>query len=97
MAGKKGLWSEEEDEYLMQYIGIGAEFIASHDLGRPKKSGPARMAKLVETGAAENFALAMMHLNLYRVQVGRDRSKFGSALLEGEVANWEAKALAWAQ
>lgn len=97
MAAKKGPWSEEDDAFLMRYIGIGAEFISRHDLGRPEKAGGARMAKLVETGAAESFALAMMHLSRYRVQVGRDRSEFGRELLEGEAADWEAKALAWAR
>ena len=48
-------WTREEDKFLMTYWGIGPDFIASHDLGRPHGAGSRRMAKLKKSGALEFF------------------------------------------
>jgi hypothetical protein len=49
-------WTAEEDGFLLTYHGVGADFVASHDLGRPDGAGERRLKKLTESGARVAFA-----------------------------------------
>jgi hypothetical protein len=49
-------WTPDEDAFLLRWHGIGADFVASHDLGRPDGAGSRRLAKLLKSGAALKFA-----------------------------------------
>lgn len=96
-ADKKGAWTEGEDEFLLRWSHIGVDFVGPHDLGRSEKSSRDRLAKLVSSGAAENFARAWLAIARYRILVGRDRSRIVKDLLDEEAAMWERKAMEWSQ
>lgn len=48
-------WSVSEDSFLLDYHGVGADFIASHDLGRPNGAGSRRLRFLSASGAREAY------------------------------------------
>lgn len=64
-------WTREEDEILLRYHGVGADFVATHDLGRPSGSGSRRMAHLTKSGARFHFAAMMLQDIEFEVAAGR--------------------------
>lgn len=86
-------WTYEEDAFLLEYHGaVDANFIASHDLGRPHGAGAKRLKKLQEAGA--ELAYAKMRLAQTRFDVARGSSLFDPdfeiARLEDQVSRLQA-------
>ena len=49
-------WSLDDDRFLVRYHAIGADYVASHDLGfKSKGAGTARIAKLKEAGVFDKI------------------------------------------
>jgi len=94
-AVKKGLWTDDEDAFLLTWEGIGADFVASHDLGRADGAGTARMRKLIASGAAEKFAQAQKLICEYRLLAGLCRSAFAQEATQDDAEQWEEKAGRW--
>ena len=88
-------WTEKEDALLMLNEGIGPDFVARHDLGRPDGAGSARLKKLIASGAAHEFARAMLHLENYRLLSGTVRSRFGKEFASDAADDWAEKAGRW--
>ena len=55
-------WTRDEDEFLLFYHiclgpdGTGADFVASHDLGKPDGEGSKRLNELTQSGERAEFA-----------------------------------------
>ena len=88
-------WTEDEDSFLLTYCGIGADFIASHDLGRPDGAGGRRLSKLISTGAAEHFAIAMKNLGIYRQKAGHIQGRISDEINESSIEDWVNKSIEW--
>ena len=67
---KNTRWTQDEDEFLLRYHGVGADFVASHDLGRPDGAGERRLAKLTKTGARHYHAQMQLARLEYEVRAG---------------------------
>lgn len=60
-------WTIKDDQFLAEYHEVGADFIASHDLGFADGAGTKRIAKLKEAGVWEKLIAhreALTELNL---------------------------------
>lgn len=64
-------WTREEDEMILRYHGVGADFVATHDLGRPSGAGSRRLAHLTKSGARFHFAAMMLQYIEFEVATGR--------------------------
>ena len=64
-------YTHEEDFFLVQYgPALGFNFVARHDLGRPKGSGMRRAKVLIETGAALAYCQAQVAMCRYHNAIG---------------------------
>ena len=95
MSAKKGPWSEADDAFLLEFHGVGANFVASHDLGRADGAGEARLKKLIDTGAAHEFACAMAHMNRFRELAGHARASFATEVCRDAQTRWSGHASQW--
>ena len=77
-------WTAEEDEFLLTYHGVGADFVASHDLGRPHGAGERRLKKLTESGARVAFAKMVLAQGEFNLLAGREGWAYA-----GEMLRWE--------
>lgn len=60
-------WTMKDDQFLAEFHEIGADFIASHDLGFADGAGEKRITKLKEAGVWEKIIAhreALTELNL---------------------------------
>ena len=66
MSGKR--WNPNDDEMLLAYHdAAGANFIASHDLGRPHGAGARRLRQLDKSGATLAYIdRELMHVDFMR-------------------------------
>ncbi len=54
-------WTSDDDAFLLRWHeAAGADFVASHDLGRPDGAGSRRIRVLDRSGASVLFAHAML-------------------------------------
>ena len=84
--GKK--WTQKEDEFLLFYhSAIDADYIASHDLGRPHGAGSKRLKKLTKSGARLAFAQMKFHEIEFNMLAGRE--PIGSEDTEDQLRRWE--------
>ena len=69
-------WVQDEDEFLLCHHGMGADFIAFHDLGRPPntKAGTRRLQHLTKTGARSAYARMMLANIDFQVRAGHASS-----------------------
>lgn len=79
-------WTAEEDAFLLTYHKIpgGADFVASHDLGRPHGAGSRRLKKLTESGARLAFEEAQLLWLRFEIAAGRPPH-----FVEEEIERWE--------
>lgn len=67
-------WTAEEDEMLLRHHhAVGADFVATHDLGRPEGAGSRRLKFLTDTGARAAFIRAMIEIARFDILAGRGR------------------------
>lgn len=48
-------WTHKDDLFLVRFHEVGADYVASHDLGFAKGAGSKRLAKLKETGVFDKI------------------------------------------
>lgn len=77
-------WSHEEDAFLLRWHPIGANFIASHDLGRPNGAGARRLKQLTESGARKAYARMILAKANFEALAGRHVCK-------DEIDHWETE------
>lgn len=78
-------WTHDEDAFLLTwYRAAGADYIASHNLGRPNGAGSRRMAALTKSGARLHFARMMLCKIEFESAAGREPSD-----VKAEMAKWE--------
>lgn len=68
-------WTVADDAFLLTWhMAVGADFVASHDLGRPEGSGSKRLKVLTASGARTAFAEMMIHCTEFNRLAGRKSS-----------------------
>jgi hypothetical protein len=87
-----GRWTYEEDEFLLRWHNVGADFVAYHDLNRAMGAGSRRMEKLTKSGARKLFAEMKLKQIEFEEAVGRHRAKFSCITGEHEKEYWRKEA-----
>lgn len=78
-------WTSDEDAFLLEHHGaVGADFLASHDLGRPDGAGSRRLAALTKSGARLAFARMRKARAEFDYCAGRFRDEYAD-----EMDRWE--------
>ncbi len=92
-------WTENEDAMLLEYAdGVGADFIASHDLGRPNGAGSKRYDHLIKSGAAAFYAQGRANQWEYILRAGiRVKGSEAEYIASVERDEWQGKAQKWAE
>ena len=79
-------WTPEEDHFLLTHHGMGADFVASHDLGKPDGAGSRRLRKLTQSGAKLAFAELMVAEIKYFAAAGHLKSRY-----DLDTSRWDAE------
>lgn len=77
-----------EDVFLLSHYMIGADFIASHDFGRPDGAGSRRMRELRKTGADRAIARMMIAEIEANKLCGRIKSKYDQTTSSRWTSHW---------
>ena len=84
-------WTPQDDEFLLRYHNLGANFIASHDLGRPDGAGKRRMDHLTRSGARLAHARAQLFMMEYLLLSGISRASFDVDVTRDERDYWASE------
>ncbi|KFI31055.1 hypothetical protein CG51_06065 [Haematobacter missouriensis] len=74
--------------FLLTYIGVDPDYLATHDLGRAHGAGSNRAKKLADTGAAAAFARHRISYLHFLKLAGHLRSEFAEVAASDEMEQW---------
>lgn len=84
-------WTPDEDAFLLHWEGVGADYVASHDLSRPDGAGSRRLKHLYSTGARKHWLVSEIARLRFERAAGHVRGAMAHEALSDSLRHLQAE------